>query len=565
MQRKNPEKFFLPLTHHCPIGMMKAVFRNIMLPMKPQIRFYNTLSRQVERFEPADPDNVKLYVCGPTVYDDAHLGHARCYITWDLLYRFLRFAGYNVHYIRNITDVDDKILARAKENGEDPGVLAERYTRRFHEAMSRLHVESPTDEPKATAYVPQMIRFIRKLVETGYAYSTPSGTVYYETHRKKNYGNLCHQNLEELQSGARVEVDPEKRSPLDFALWKPANPAEPYVWESPWGPGRPGWHIECSAMSYSLLGEQLDIHAGGMDLIFPHHQNEIAQSEAFTEKEPFVRIWMHNGFVNVRGEKMSKSLGNFSTVEKLLEAYDANTIRYFILTHHYRSPVDFSDEALEGARNRVNRINQNLQRLLEEIGFSGEELAAVAREHLQKRIAEPETLSEDGLIEWEKSGFAWLEAMADDLNTPQALAHLNELLSQANPKPGEPVLPLHRLQPTALGAFLVLAETMGFYFETRRRIYPELEALRPDLQALYGDICQRVALDSAQPAIEPTGSLESLMEEIIRLRALARANKDWALSDTIRDRLLRLGIHLSDRKEGPTLWHYEPVQSPTPS
>ncbi len=534
--------------------------------MSPQIKLYNTLSRRLEPFEPMTAHQVKLYVCGPTVYDEAHLGHARCYITWDILYRFLTFMGYEVTYTRNITDVDDKILNRAAENGESPQSLAERYTQRFHDVMADLNVLSPTHEPKATDYVPQMVAFIQSLLDKGFAYTTPSGTVYYDTPKKADYGNLCHQNLDDLQSGARVEVDPEKRNPLDFALWKPAPLSEPCVWDAPWGPGRPGWHIECSTMSYSLLGQQLDIHAGGMDLIFPHHQNEIAQSEAFTGKSPFVKVWMHNGFVNVSGEKMSKSLGNFSTIAKLLESYDANTIRYFIVTHHYRSPVDFSDFALDGARNRVGKITRNVKELVEQIGFPAADLALAAKAHIVSLLNQPR----ESMTDWETTSLAWVSSMADDLNTAQALACLNELLSQANPKPNEPPIHLSVLEPTALGCFLMLSEAMGFDFITPQ-VDMQLDRLLPQLKALFSQAQQILEAETPQGQLLPDAgdmqkiSAPKLVEEILKVRAQLRECKNWAASDLIRDKLAEMGIYLKDRKDGPALWHYEPAKSVTPS
>ena len=318
----------------------------------PSLKLYNSLSRQVELFEPLETNKVKLYVCGPTVYDDPHLGHARCYLTWDVLYRLLLFLGYDVHYVRNLTDVDDKILNRALERGVSAEVVTNENIKSFHDGMSGLNLLSPTTEPRATSYVSDMVTFIETLIQKGFAYATPDGDVYYDSSKKDDYGKLCQQPLDDLQAGARVQVDEHKRSPLDFVLWKHAKPDEVLKWPSPWGDqnkeGRPGWHIECSTMIHEVLGAQIDIHAGGCDLIFPHHENEIAQSEAFTGLSPFVKYWMHNGFVNVSGEKMSKSLGNFTTLPSILTQYEADTIRYFVLTNHYRMPVDFNDEALKG-------------------------------------------------------------------------------------------------------------------------------------------------------------------------------------------------------------------------
>lgn len=506
----------------------------------------------------ANPPSVRLYVCGPTVYDDAHLGHARCYITWDVLYRFLRFLGYDVQYTRNITDVDDKILNRSRENRQEPKALAEKYTQKFHDVMDRLNVEKPSKEPKATEYVSDMISWTELLIKKGYAYSTPSGNVYFDTSRKKNYGNLCHQNLEDLQSGTRIEVDPEKRSPLDFALWKTTEPGEPpYAWSSPWGWGRPGWHIECSVMSNDSLGSQIDIHAGGMDLIFPHHQNEIAQSEAFTEKEPFVRIWMHNGFVNVSGEKMSKSLGNFSTIEKLLETYDANTLRCFILQHGYRSPIDFNDEALEGPKNRIKRFNFNIQWLLGKLGCSTESIVAESKKHILSIYRTPP----EKLTDWEESAIAWIDAMAEDLNTAVALEQLDKLLGIAV-KEMEESEKSRDLHLCALGVFLALAEIMGFKFSY------SFEFLLPRLQELYKEISAIVKakdwiLKNTVVELNRDWSVDKIIDEICFLRSQARDAKDWAFSDCIRDRLLELDIHLKDTKDKSFRWHYEPSSALT--
>lgn len=493
--------------------------------MSRTLQFYNTLTRQVEPFtlKPGERP-VKMYVCGPTVYDEAHLGHARCYITWDVLYRFLRFMGYEVHYTRNITDVDDKILNRAKQNGEDPRKLAQRFTSRFHAVMADLNTLRPWQEPKATETIPEMVKMIDTLMQKKFAYETSSG-VYFDVAKMPAYGQLCHQKLEDLDSGARVGVDPEKHSPLDFALWK-FTPAEEMGWESPWGWGRPGWHIECSAMSWKLLGEELDIHAGGLDLVFPHHQNEIAQSEAFTGHHPFVKLWMHNGFVNVTGEKMSKSLGNFATIQQVLERYDTNTIRYFILTNHYRKPVDFNDEALEGARNWATRTAQNINLLQTELDIDPQELP--------------------GLKPGDLAAGPWITAMADDLNTAGALAYLNEQLTEANRN----TVHISR-RKNALHTFLALSGVLGFNF-------------RPQATDawLYKVSAGLTTLAESFPEIATAGkSSRQLLDALIEHREAARKNKDWGTSDTVRNRLAELGIQLKDRKDGPPIVSYEPAES----
>ncbi len=523
--------------------------------MPPEIKLYNTLTRQTEVFEPINPGKVKLYVCGPTVYDEAHLGHARCYITWDVLYRFLTFMGYDVDYVRNITDVDDKILARARENSEPPEALTRRNIDRFHEVMAQLNTLSPTREPKATGHIDDMIRLIGNLLDKGIAYKGErTGTIYFDVSKDQDYGELTNQNLDDLQSGARVEVDAEKRSPLDFALWKPADASEALVWPAPWGAGRPGWHIECSAMSNCLLGDQLDIHAGGMDLIFPHHQNEIAQSEAFTGVKPFVRYWMHNGFVNVSGEKMSKSLGNFATVAKLLEVYDANTLRHFILTNKYRMPMDFNDEALAGSKNWAEKVAQNIGDLYEEFNINPDapiHQPKALSVYLVHGIKEPQSQGEQTIL-------SFIDAMRDDLNTPQALAFLNDLLSQANPKPGIS----QEERRHAFEAFLYLADNLGFQFKPVS-VYEKIQDQAPYLVQLIHDTPAIEGCDVS----EPTSGMpvSSLMDIILTIRTHARAQKNWTVSDMIRDRLGEIGIQIKDRKDGPPSVSYEPAKSVTAS
>ncbi|MDE2060643.1 MAG: cysteine--tRNA ligase, partial [candidate division NC10 bacterium] len=305
--------------------------------------FYNTLRQKKEAFEPLVPGEVRMYVCGPTVYDRAHIGHARAALTFDVVWRYLEYRGYKVYYARNYTDVDDKIIQRAAELGQSRESLTEEQIKAYRQDMETLGLRTPTEEPRATQHIREMIDLIRTLTAKGVAYCV-DGDVYFEVRRAADYGKLSHRGLDELRAGARVEVDPRKRDPLDFALWKASREGEP-AWESPWGPGRPGWHIECSAMSIKYLGETFDIHGGGADLIFPHHENEIAQSECATGK-PFARYWIHNGFVNIRAEKMSKSLGNILTVRELLGRISPCALKLFLLGTHYRSPVDFSEDAL---------------------------------------------------------------------------------------------------------------------------------------------------------------------------------------------------------------------------
>jgi cysteinyl-tRNA synthetase len=503
-------------------------------PTIPELKLHNTLTGKLEPFVPLDPagKQVKMYVCGPTVYDDAHLGHARCYITWDVLYRFLKFVGYDVKYVRNVTDVDDKILNRAKERGETPAELAERNYQSFTEDMKALNVLPPDEEPRATHYISQMLTGIKALVEKGAAYRTTDGSVYFRVSTKADYGKLkfgtrnaeaLKQHLDDLKSGARVEVDEGKESPLDFALWKAVSLADPNGWESPWpaentakGWGRPGWHMECSAMNHAVFGDQIDIHAGGADLIFPHHENEIAQSEAWAglkggdEQSRFAKYWLHNGFVNVSGEKMSKSLGNFSTIKKLLERYDANTIRYFLLTNHYRMPVDFNDEALQACKDWMVRVRRKL---------------------IQFNINLPTILKEtDSQYKQEFFSGEFCLALSRDLNTAQALSTLNRLFKGFSE---ESLKNKKLLKNIALMMFV-----MGFdltYFCSKYVEAPHVfqvpDSLLTESSAVF---------------------TEKLLEEKIRLRKTAKAEKNWAEADRLRNEIMAQGYQLLDNKDGTT-------------
>ncbi len=374
------------------------------------LKIYNTLAREKQAFEPIVPGNVRMYVCGMTVYDYCHLGHARVMVVFDAVVRWLRASGYDVTYVRNITDIDDKIIKRAAENGETIEALTGRFIAAMHEDAAALGVERPDHEPRATEHVPGMIRMIQALVDKGLAYAAPNGDVYYSVHRFPGYGKLSGKSLDDLRAGARVDVGEAKQEPLDFVLWKAARPGEPQ-WDSPWGPGRPGWHIECSAMSEKLLGEHFDIHGGGQDLQFPHHENEIAQSEG-AHGHTFVNYWTkrrcqfpHNGFVRVDEEKMSKSLGNFFTVREVLAKFAPEVVRFFILRAHYRSPLNYSDQHLVDARHALTRLYTALK---------GVDAPAVD-------------------IDWnEPRARRFMEAMDDDFNTPEAVAVLFEIANELN-------------------------------------------------------------------------------------------------------------------------------------
>ena len=370
------------------------------------MKIYNTLSGQKEEFSPQS-DEIRMYVCGVTPYSDAHIGHAMSYIAFDVIRRYLQFRGYKMKYVQNITDIDDKIIARAVQLGLSPQELAEKYTDSYFEDMDALNVGRADIYPRATEEIPKILEVIQGLVAKGYAYPS-QGSVYFRVRNVPDYGKLSRRNLESMMAGARIEASEEKEHPMDFVLWKAAKPGEP-SWESPWGQGRPGWHIECSAMSLKHLGDTIDIHGGGQDLIFPHHENEIAQSESFTGKKPFVKYWLHNGLVQIGEEKMSKSLGNLITIKEALGKYSADAIRIFILSSHYRSPLTYSEEALAAAEKGANRLRQ----------------VAQVKDREQK-------VSETATVDIEPYRQRFIEAMDNDFNTPQALAALFDLAREIN-------------------------------------------------------------------------------------------------------------------------------------
>jgi cysteinyl-tRNA synthetase len=462
---------------------------------------YNTLTRRKEPFAPADPARVGMYVCGPTVYDHPHLGHARAAVAFDVIRRALTFLGFRVTYVRNVTDVDDKIIARANEEDRSPWEVAEEYTRSYDEQMTALGVLPPDIAPRATAHIFDMIRLIEKLVDTGVAYVVDND-VYYSVESFHGYGKLSNRSLEDMRAGERVEPDPRKRNPLDFALWKAAKPGEP-SWPSPWGDGRPGWHIECSAMSMKYLGTTLDVHGGGQDLIFPHHENEIAQSEAATGA-PFARVWLHNGFVTIDKEKMAKSLKNFVTVSDVLADYPAPAVRTLLAGAHYRSQIDFSPRALDDGRaawDRLATFGRNAAAVLGDRSGAGDPAAA-----------EP----------WRAKFTA---AISDDFNTPEALAVLFDLVSTANPL----IERVERGDAAAAADLSSLADA----FES----LAEVIGLSPS-----HDWPERT--DRASDALGP------LVDYLLELREEARNAKDYAMADGIRDRLAAAGVIVEDRPGG---------------
>jgi cysteinyl-tRNA synthetase len=487
------------------------------------LKLYNTLTRRKEEFRPLVPGKVGMYVCGITAYDVCHIGHARSAVVFDVITRYFRYAGYDVTYVKNFTDVDDKIIERANREKTTIGDVSERFIARHNEDMAALGVEPPTVTPKATEHIDGMIRLVRTLEEKGLAYAM-DGDVYYSVEGFRGYGKLSGRNLEDMLAGARVDVNERKRNPLDFALWKASKEGEP-SWESPWGPGRPGWHIECSVMSQHFLGETFDIHGGGEDLIFPHHENEIAQSEGAYGK-PFADYWLHNGFVRVNAEKMSKSLGNFFTIEEMLKRYAPEVLRFFMLQSHYRSPVDFSEESLAEARQGMDRCYSTLKALRDALK-AGEDAAAAATSELsgkEKDLAEildrlPERFS---------------EAMNDDFNTARALGYVFEVIRHLN---GYLLDKGFRVTPASMAVLRQARETLGGIGQVFGLFLVDPEVyLREDRER---EAAKR-GLDVAE------------IERLIAGRREARENKDWYRADEIRKELADRQVVLMDGPSGTT-------------
>jgi cysteinyl-tRNA synthetase len=452
------------------------------------LTLHNSLSRQLETFTPLQPGQVRLYVCGMTVYDFCHLGHARVFVVFDMVTRWLKAAGYSVTYVRNITDIDDKILKRAQEAHQSIGELTSRFIAAMHEDEARLGVLRPDHEPRATQYLTEMLAMIRVLIEKGLAYRANNGDVYYSVRGFPSYGALSGKSLDDLRAGERVEVDPHKHDPLDFVLWKAAKTGEP-SWESPWGPGRPGWHIECSAMSGQLLGTHFDIHGGGQDLQFPHHENEIAQSEGANGCK-FVNYWLHNGFVRVDNEKMSKSLGNFFTIREVLEKFDPEVVRFFILRAHYRSPLNYSDAHLEDAKGALTRLYTTL-----------------------KNVA-PAEIAADWNDPW---AARFQAAMNLDFGTPDAVAVLFDVAN-----------------------------------ETNRTQDPRMAGLLKSLAGVLGLLQDEPSAFLRRRVGGQTGPGEQAVEELITARAAAKAARRYSEADRIRDELKAAGILLEDGPQGTT-------------
>ena len=460
------------------------------------MKIFNSMTKKKEKFVPINGNNVTMYACGVTVYDLSHIGHARQAIVYSMMADYLRYKGYNVKYVRNYTDVDDKIIKRANEYGKNALEFSKEQIEETEKDMAGLHITEADVKTKASEYIDKIIEFVERLIEKGYAYKTEKGDVYYSVRKFKEYGKLSHRNVDDMLNGVRIELEEGKKDPIDFALWKSAKPGEIY-WESPWGKGRPGWHIECSVMAKKYLADEIDIHAGGEDLIFPHHENEIAQSEA-ANGVPFAKYWMHNAFLNIDNKKMSKSLGNFFTVRDIAKEYDLQVLRFFMLSAHYRNPINFSHELMESAKNSLDRIVTSVMNLT----------------HLEKTAADlPMTDEEQKVLDLTKDIYKKFEAaMDDDFNTADAISAVFELVKLANSNSSETDT---KAYITALKESIVkLADILGL------NVVKEEELLDEDVEALINE------------------------------RQQARKDRNFARADEIRDELTAKGIVLEDTREG---------------
>ncbi|MBT8763722.1 cysteine--tRNA ligase [Desulfohalobiaceae bacterium Ax17] len=477
---------------------------------------YNTIARKKQEFVPLNNNTVHMYVCGITAYDYCHIGHARSAVVFDVLVRYLRSLGYKVKFVRNFTDIDDKIIKRAQKEGLTTEQVAEKYIQAFYEDMDKLNILRPDIEPRATEHIQEMIDLIQVLEEKGYAYRTKSGDVYFRVRKFKDYGRLSGRNIEELQAGARINPGEEKEDPLDFALWKAAKPGEP-KWNSPWGEGRPGWHLECSAMSAKYLSQPFDIHGGGQDLAFPHHENERAQSEAAYEQE-FVRYWVHNGFVQISAQKMSKSLGNFVTIRDILNNYLPEVLRFFLLTKHYRSPLDYSADALDEAEKALKRIY-------------------VAKELLENKLESSKwsktKLPEEIFAELKSLEQKWQEAMDDDLNTAKALGYIFNTIRLAGRvlenKSWRKSEQTKELCQQILNILDKWGNILGLFTQESATFLKDLRDIK----------LRRKNIDPDQ------------VNELVQKRQEARKAKDFALADKVREELTNMGIEVKDTPAGP--------------
>lgn len=495
------------------------------------LKVYNTLNREVEEFKPLNEGKVGMYVCGPTTYDLSHMGHARAYVAFDVIRRYLEYKGYEVTYVQNFTDVDDKIIKRSRRKGMPPLELAHMYVDEYFKDMDMLGVKRATHHPYASRTIDEMTEFISGLEEKGYAYNV-DGNVYFSIEKAADkVGQLTNQSLDDMLDGARVAVNPEKRHPKDFALWKRAKEGE-ISWESPWGPGRPGWHIECSTMSMKHIGDTLDIHGGGQDLIFPHHESEILQSESYTGKK-FVRYWLHNGFVTINREKMSKSLGNFFTIREVLKKYSPATVRFFLVHTHYRRPIDYSDEHLREAKRTLNRLRHTITSVSRYLEGYGEDLEVDEGgqdegKDQDEGKGKDEKGGEEGNLPLQKEGRKakedFIAAMDEDLNTREAIAALFDLVHSLNR-----AVDGGADKGAVKGAYAIFEEMLGVL------------GLPPDM------------IQTSKPLYAPEGDPErenELVELLIRVRESLRREKNWDLADDIRDRLGEMGISLEDTEDG---------------
>lgn len=471
------------------------------------IKVYNTLTKRKEDFVPIVPGKASIYVCGVTPYNHPHVGNARPFVTWDVIHRFLEHEGYDVTHVQNFTDIDDKIINTANEEGVQWYDVCNRYIDSYFEVMDKLHVKRVHVYPRVSEHIADIIKTVQTLIDNGYAYVV-DGDVYYSVEKFDHYGELSGRNLEDMMAGARVDVDDRKKNPMDFALWKAAKPGEP-SWTSPWGEGRPGWHIECSTMSMKYLGESFDFHGGGSDLIFPHHENEIAQSEGCTGKHPFVHYWLHNGFITVNEEKMSKSLGNFFMVIDILKHYDPETLRFFIVSTHYRSPLDFSDARLTEAQKSLARLRTAKENL---IALQEMMSAGATDESMQLRAKALELRD------------AFMEAMRDDFNTALAISHMFALGKEIN---------IYHKAVTEAGC-----KPDGKLLDILAHVFAEMCSIIGVLE------------ETTAPAAADDSKEAELVEMIIGMRQEARAAKNYALADNLRNQLTALGIVLEDTPQG---------------
>jgi cysteinyl-tRNA synthetase len=466
------------------------------------IRLYNTLTRKKEDFETLEPGLVKMYVCGVTVYNDAHVGHAMSALVFDIVRRYLEYRGYNVHHVMNFTDVDDKIINRANQIGIEPLALAERYINDYKQNLLDLNILPATSTPRVSTAMPQIIDFIQGLIDKGCAYPASNGDVYFRVTKDEDYGKLSARKLDEMQAGSRIEIEELKEHPMDFALWKAAKPGE-IAWDSPWGKGRPGWHIECSAMNLAELGEQIDIHGGGNDLIFPHHENEIAQTESYTGK-PFSRYWMHNGMLQLGGEKMSKSLGNMISIKDFLLDHDADVMRLVVLNGSYRAPLTFNDETLEAAEKGLERIKSALRPTTMMGGAASVGVLNVL------------------FVQMELTKKGFIKAMDDDFNTAGALGKIFDLVRAINTARDEGV--------------------------SDAQLTPAQDIVR-ELTGIFG-------LSLTEKTRSGTGGADKFIDLLVEVRKQVRNEKRWAISDLIRNKLNELGVTIEDSKDGTTTWRY---------